>query len=244
MMRLKGKGVLVTGGGSGIGLAVARMALDEGAKVAITGRNEAKLRDAAATLNGGERLIQHAADLGDPAQVAQLVAAVTARLGSIDVLVNNAGVNVKERRFDQLTAQSWQDLVSGNLDSAFHCTHAVLPQMRQRGGGLVIVVNSISGLRANPLGGIGYIAAKFGLRGLAMGVAAEEKANGIRVSSIFPGEVNTPLLEDRPTPVSAEQRRAMLQPEDVAAAVLFLATLPAHVAVPELVITPANALYI
>lgn len=243
-MRLKGKGVLVTGGGSGIGLAVARMLLDEGARVAITGRNEAKLRDAAASLNGGERLIHHAADLGDPAAVERLVATVTAKLGAIDVLVNNAGVNVKERRFDQLTAQSWQDLVAGNLDSAFHCTHAVLPQMRQRGGGLVIVVNSISGLRANPLGGIGYIAAKFGLRGLAMGVAAEEKANGIRVTSIYPGEVNTPILEQRPEAVSEERKRSMLQPEDVARAVLFVATMPEHVAIPELIITPANATYV
>src|SRR5262245_51900159 len=102
MMRLKGKGVLVTGGGSGIGLAVARMFLDGGARVAITGRNEAKLRDAAASLKGGDRLVFHAADLGEPAQVQKLVEAVTAQLGSIDVLVNNAGVNVKERRFDQL----------------------------------------------------------------------------------------------------------------------------------------------
>src|SRR5262249_32472753 len=116
-MRLTGKGVLVTGGGSGIGLAVARLVLDEGAKVAITRRNEAKLKDAAATLQGGDRLVYHAADLGDAAQVKTLVERVTAKLGSIDVLVNNAGVNVKERTFHQLTPESWQDLVSGNLDS-------------------------------------------------------------------------------------------------------------------------------
>jgi NADP-dependent 3-hydroxy acid dehydrogenase YdfG len=244
MTRLAGKAALVTGGGSGIGLATARQFLAEGARVAITGRNQAKLQAAAAQLNAGDRLIWHAADLADAAAVRRLVDDVTARLGRIDILVNNAGVNVKERAFKELTAQSWQLLLAGNLDSAFYCTHAVLPQMRQRKDGLIINVNSISGKRANPLGGIGYIAAKFGMRGLAMGVAAEEKASGIRVSSIYPGEVNTPILEARPEPVSDERKSAMLQPDDLAAAVLFIATLPAHVCIPELIITPANAQYV
>ena len=90
--------------------------------------------------------------------------------------------------------------------------------MRERQDGLIINVNSIAGKRANPLGGVGYVAAKFGLRGLAMGVAAEEKPNGVRVSSIYPGEVDTPILEQRPSPISEEHRRTILQPEDVAAA--------------------------
>jgi len=109
---------------------------------------------------------------------------------------------------------------------------------------LIINVNSVSGKRASPLGGTAYIAAKFGLRGMALGVAAEEKDNGIRVSSIYPGEVNTPILEVRPEPVSDQRKAAMLQPEDVARAVLFIATLPEHVAIPELLITPANATYL
>jgi NADP-dependent 3-hydroxy acid dehydrogenase YdfG len=244
MSKLAGKAALVTGGGSGIGLAVARLLLGEGARVAITGRSADKLGAAAAALAAGDRLIEHAADLTEAAQVERLVRDVSARLGRIDVLVNNAGVNVKERDFRQLTAQSWEQLVAGNLDSAFYCTHAVLPQMRERKEGLIIMVNSISGKRANPLGGIGYIAAKFGMRGLAMGVAAEEKDSGIRVTSIYPGEVNTPILEARPTPVSEERKQKMLQPEDVAAAVLFVATLPPHVCIPELIITPANATYV
>jgi NADP-dependent 3-hydroxy acid dehydrogenase YdfG len=244
MSKLAGKGVLVTGGGSGIGLATARLLLGEGAQVAITGRNEAKLRDAAAALGAGDRLIWHAADLGYVEQVRRLVQDGTARLGSLDILVNNAGVNIKDRQFHQLTPETWRQLLAGNLDSAFFCTHAVLPQMRERGGGLIINVNSIAGKRANPLGGIAYVAAKFGMRGLALGVAAEEKSSGVRVSSIYPGEVNTPILQARPEPVSEERKQTMLQPEDVARAVLFIATLPDHVAIPELIITPANATYI
>src|SRR5262245_12832279 len=136
MSRLAGKTALVTGGGSGIGLATAGQLLAEGARVALTGRNEEKLRAAASGLGAGDRVIWHAADLADPAAVARLVDDVTARLGKIDILVNNAGLNVKERAFQELTPESWRRLVAGNLDGAFHCTHAVLPQMRQRQDGL------------------------------------------------------------------------------------------------------------
>jgi NADP-dependent 3-hydroxy acid dehydrogenase YdfG len=244
MSRLTGKTVLVTGGGSGIGLAAARLLLDEGARVAITGRDEQKLARAAQELKAGDRIIHHAADVADRAQVQELVDDVTRRLGRIDILVNNAGLNIKERSFREITPENWQLLLGANLQGAFHCMYAVLPQMRQRRDGLIINVNSIAGKRANPLGGIAYVTAKFGLRGLALGLAAEEKDNGIRVCSIYPGEVNTPILEARPTPVSEERRRAMLQPEDVAAAIRFIATLPPNATVPELVMTPSNAQYV
>ncbi|MFM7150224.1 MAG: SDR family oxidoreductase [Gemmataceae bacterium] len=244
MSILAKKRVLLTGGGSGIGLATARLLLQHDARVAITGRSLSRLRQAADSLEAGDRLMIQACDLTQANEVEKLVDNVTAHLGGIDILINNAGLNIKERLFSQLTPESWQKLIAGNLDGAFHAMHAVLPQMRKRKDGLIININSISGLRANPLGGVGYIAAKFGLRGLAMGVAAEEKPNGIRVTSIYPGEVNTPILEVRPEPVSEERKQAMLQPEDVAGAVLFVATLPAHVAIPEMIITPANATYI
>jgi NAD(P)-dependent dehydrogenase (short-subunit alcohol dehydrogenase family) len=244
MNTLSGKSVLITGGGSGIGLAAARLFLAEGARTAIAGRDADKLRRAADSLNGGDRLIHRPTDATDPEQVRQLVEDVNRRFGRIDVLVNNAGLNIKERTLRELTPERWRRLVAGNLEGAFHCMQAVLPFMRERRDGLIINVNSISGKRANPLGGAGYIAAKFGLRGLAMGVAAEEKPNGIRVSSIYPGEVDTPILEQRPSQVTEEHRRSMLRPEDVAAAVLFIAALPANATVPELVITPSAAVYI
>jgi NAD(P)-dependent dehydrogenase (short-subunit alcohol dehydrogenase family) len=244
MSRLAGKAVLVTGGGSGIGLATARALLAEGARVAITGRSADKLRQAADALTAGDRLLHQAADVTDPAQVQRLVQDVTARLGKIDVLVNNAGLNIKARAFRELTAESYHQLLAANLHGAFYCMQAVVPQMRERRDGLIVCINSISGKRSGPLGGIAYNAAKFGLRGLAMGLGAEEKDHGIRVCSIYPGEVNTPILANRPTPLSAERLRDMLQPEDVAAAVLFVATLPPRANVPELVITPANATYV
>jgi NADP-dependent 3-hydroxy acid dehydrogenase YdfG len=244
MSRLVGKTALVTGGGSGIGLAVARVFLQEGAKVAISGRHEVKLQQAAASLVGGERLFSHAADVADPGQVQTLIKRVVERMGPIDILVNNAGLNLKERSLRELTPESWQRILRANLDGAFYCIHAVLPGMIQRGGGLVININSIAGKRASPLGGAAYAASKFGMRGLGMCLSAEEKASGIRVSNIYPGEVNTPILEVRPRPVTEEQRQRILQPEDVAAAVLFVALLPPHATVPELVITPATQGYV
>ena len=244
MGQLEGKVALITGGGSGIGLGVARRFLQEGANVAITGRDEEKLRRAAAELAGGKRLVHVAADVAQPDQVQTLVGRVTEKFGRIDILVNNAGLNIKERTLRELTPENWQLLVRANLDGAFYCIHAVLPQMLERRDGIIININSVAGKRANPLGGAAYAASKFGMSALGLCLAAEEKDSGIRVCNIYPGEVETPLLEVRPQPVSAEQREKILQPEDVAAAVLFVATLPPRVSVPELVIKPTSQLYV
>ncbi|MBM4068879.1 MAG: SDR family oxidoreductase [Planctomycetes bacterium] len=243
MKRLAGKIALVTGGGSGIGLGVAKAFLGEGARVAIAGRTESRLREAAKSL-ASDSLMTHAADLADPDAVRSLIKTVTDRLGPIDILVNNAGLNIKERTFRELTPDSWQLLLRANLDSAFYCTHEVLPAMLKRKDGLIINVSSIAGKRAGPLGGAAYAASKFGMSALGICLAAEEKDSGIRVSNIYPGEVDTPILEVRPQAVSAEHRHRILKPEDVAAAVLFVATLPPHVSIPELVIKPTWQVYV
>jgi NAD(P)-dependent dehydrogenase (short-subunit alcohol dehydrogenase family) len=244
MSKLSDKAALITGGGSGIGLAVARLFLDAGARVAITGRDAAKLEKAAAELKGGDRLFHAPCDATDPKQVAQLIERVHGKFGRIDILVNNAGMNIKHRTFRELTPESWDKMVRANLDSAFYCTHAVLPDMLRHKDGLIINVSSIAGKRANPLGGPAYVAAKFGMTGLGICLAAEEKDSGIRVCNIYPGEVDTPILEHRPTPVTEEHRQRILQPDDVAQAVLFVAGLPPRVSVPELVIKPTAQLYI
>jgi NADP-dependent 3-hydroxy acid dehydrogenase YdfG len=244
MSRLSGKVALITGGGSGIGLATARLFLAEGAKVVITGRDAKKLEQAAKELKGGDRLSWHAADATQPDQVTALVKKVLAEQKRIDILVNNAGANIKERSARELTPESWRYLVGANLDSAFYCTHAVLPQMLERKDGLIVNISSVSGKRAGPLGGAAYAAAKFGMAGFGICLGAEEKDSGIRVTNIYPGEVDTPILKDRPTPVTEEHRQRILRPEDVAAAVVFVATLPPSASVPELVIKPTSQVYV
>ncbi len=240
MGQLTGKVVLVTGGGSGVGAATAKLFASEGAKVAIAGRDVNKLKAVAAETPD---IFVVGADVTDPNAVEDLVKQVTAHFGKIDILVNNAGVNIKPRKFRELTLENWRKLVATNLDGAFFCMKAVLPQMLERKDGVIVNINSVSGKRAYPLAGAGYAAGKFGLHAAAGCLAAEEIDSGIRVSSIYPGEIDTPILDERPTPVTAEQREKILKPEDVARAVLFVATLPPHVSVPELIIKPTSQMY-
>jgi NADP-dependent 3-hydroxy acid dehydrogenase YdfG len=244
MTRLANKTVLVTGGGSGIGLAVARAFLGEGARVAICGRQESKLRKAAQSLPATDCLFIHPCDIAQADQVRNLVDRVHEHLGPIDILVNNAGLNVTKRAMRDLSPESWRLLIQANLDGAFYCVHAVLPSMLQRRDGIIINISSVAGKRASPLGGAAYAASKFGMSALGLCLAAEEKDSGIRVCNIYPGEVDTPILEHRPQALTEEQRQKILQPEDVAAAVLFVSTLPPRVSVPELVIKPTSQFYL
>jgi len=233
----------VTGGGSGIGQAVARLLLEHGCGVLIVGRTEEKLRATWEDLGRPERLFYQACDVTDPKKVEALVQEADRRLGRVDILVNNAGLNIKERTVRELSLENWDRLIRTNLDGVFYCMHAVLPQMRTRRDGVIVTISSVAGKRANPLGGAGYVAAKFGVSGLTHCLGVEEIENNIRCSVIYPGEVDTPILEQRPQPVTAEQRQRILRPEDVAEAVLFVATLPPHVTIPDLIIKPTSQPY-
>ena len=240
---LKGSGILITGGGSGMGLATAALFLKEGANVMIAGRNAAKLAEAAKSL-ASDRLSTHVADVSVPEQAKALVDAAVKKLGRIDVLVNNAGTNLKERTFRELNPERWRALLGANLDGAFYCIHYALPAMLERKEGLIVNINSVAGLRASPLGGVAYAASKFGMTALGIGLHAEEKDNGIRVTNIYPGEVDTPILAFRPQPISEDHRARILRPEDIARAVVFVASQPPHVSIPELIIKPTTQSYV
>jgi NAD(P)-dependent dehydrogenase (short-subunit alcohol dehydrogenase family) len=242
--RLEGRTVLLTGGGSGIGAAAALRLLTEGCRVAIAGRTEEKLLAVWEKAGRSGRLIYRCCDVADPDDVKELVAWATAQLGHIDILVNNAGMNIKKRAVRDLTIENWQKLLRANLDGAFYCIHFVLPQMLERRDGLIISISSTAGKRANPLGGAAYAASKFGMHALSHCLGAEERESGIRCTVIYPGEVDTPILESRPQPVTPEQRARILQPEDVAEAIVFVASLPPRASVPELVIKPTSQMFI
>lgn len=240
-MAFTGKVAVVTGGGSGVGLAVAKKFAAGGASVVIAGRDEKKL--VAATADVGNNCLAVPTDVADAGQCKALIDAATARFGRVDVLVHCAGFNIKERTIRELTPESWDRMLRANLDGAFYCLHAVLPQMLARKDGVVVNIVSVAGKRANPLGGAAYVAAKFGLGGLGMVLSNEEKDSGVRVSNIYPGEIDTPILAARPTPVTDAHRATILQPEDVADAVIYVAGLPPRVSVPELVIKPTTQGY-
>lgn len=243
MAKLADKVAVVTGGGSGVGKAVARLFLSHGARVLIAGRDAEKLRRAADELNAGENLGYAAADVCDSKQCDALMRTAAETFGRIDVLVNNAGMNLKDRTLRELTPEAWDQMIRANLDGAFYCIRAVLPDMAARKDGVIVNVVSVAGKRANPLGGAAYVAAKFGMGALGLVLSNEEKDSGVRVSNIYPGEIDTPILQQRPSPVTDAQRAVILKPEDVAEAVLFVASLPPHVSVPELVIKPTVQVY-
>jgi NAD(P)-dependent dehydrogenase (short-subunit alcohol dehydrogenase family) len=237
-MRLQGKTAVITGGATGIGLAIARAFAGEGCRVAIAGRREDKLRAAADTWKGDPPLVFHTVDVADRPSVAELFRWADQTLGKVDILVSNAGINTPKRTMADMPPETWDEVMSINATGTYNCMHAVLPGMRQRKDGLIINMDSISGMRASVLGGVAYCASKFAMTALSAVVALEEGKNGIRVTAVCPGEVDTPLLDGRPTPLSAEHRSRILHAEDIAAAVLMVACLPPRAHVHELVIKP------
>lgn len=242
-MELNGKTALITGGGTGIGAATAWALAKHGCRVAIAGRRTEKLEETASRYNGDAPVAFHSVDVGNRDSVAELFEWAKNELGPLDILVNSAGVNVPKRSMSELTPDDWDFVVRINATGTYNCIRAVLPQMRERGGGLIVNISSVAGKRAGPIGGVAYNASKFAMSALGTSVAEEERGNGIRVSNIYPGEVETPILDERPVPVSAEHRARILQPEDVASAVLMVACLPARANIPELVISPTTQSY-
>lgn len=243
-MQLDGKTALVTGGGTGVGRAVAIAFAAAGAKVVITGRREAKLQETCALATGPHLVQYYVADVGDRDQTTALVAWANSVLSQIDILVNNAGVNIVARRMDEIKPESWDYLMNVNNTGVFNTIHAILPQMRARRDGLLITISSIAGVRPSVLAGAAYSASKHAVNALMKVISLEEKDNGIRSTFIAPGEINTPILDDRPVPVSDEHKAQILQSEDVAAAVLFVASLPPRAHVPELLIKPVTQVFI
>ena len=242
-MVLNGKKALITGGGTGVGRGVALLFSHHGCRVVVAGRREEKLLETASLRKDGPPILCRQADVGDPVSVRDLFEWTEKELGPLDILVSSAGVNIKRRSLAEIDLDDWERVLRINASGAFYCMKAVLPGMRERRDGVIIQINSIAGRRASLLGGVAYSAAKFAMTALGGCAALEEAANGIRVTNIFPGEINTPILDDRPRPVSDEHRARILQPEDVAHAALMVATLPPRAHVPELVIKPVHQEY-
>ena len=242
MDRIENKIAIVTGAGTGIGEATARAFVAAGARTVFVGRRLEKLQEAARGLDS-ERLMLGACDVSDRIAVDALGAEVAAAWGGVDILVNNAGTNTNPRAVGAVDPEDWDHTIAINLTGVFNMVRAVLPGMRQKEDGVIITVSSIAGLRASKLAGAAYSASKHGAVALTHSINEEEVAHGIRACAICPGEVETPILEKRPEPVSAARRAAMLQPEELAQAALFVASLPPRACVPLLIIKPTTQLY-
>jgi len=230
---------VVTGAGSGVGQAVALWMAREGWSVALVGRRaeplEQTIRQAG---QNGSNMLAAPCDVASAEGVEKMAAAVAQRLGPPQVLVNAAGINIPRRSLDVLSVDDFRKVVAVNLIGAFNCVHALLPGMRRQGNGTIVLIVSDAGVIANAKAGAAYVASKFGERGLAQSINAEERDKGIRATAIFPGDVNTPLLDQRPVPPPPEARARMLQPEDIAACVMLAINLPPRAIVEELLVRP------
>jgi NADP-dependent 3-hydroxy acid dehydrogenase YdfG len=241
MAGLSGKIAWITGAGSGIGEAAALSLAEHGAEVILTGRRAAPLEDLAARIRakGGTAHVQPA-DMMVAAAVQAIGAFLKQEFGRLDILVNNAGLNIQPRRWAVLTAEGVDELVRGNLNSAFYAVTVALPLMRPQKDGVLIHTASMAGRNISMLSGAGYTAAKHGVVAMSHTINMEEGINGIRSCAVLPGEVATPILDKRPNPVSAEERARMVQSEDVGDLIRYVAMLPKHVTINEVWITPTH----
>ncbi len=237
MNSTKERQALITGASSGIGKAVALAFAEAGINVALVSRSQDKLEAVTQKATSfGVKAQAYPLDLGQLDQIKPKISAIASDFGPIDILVNNAGIGYTGTVMDT-SLSDWQRVIDLNLTSVFQCIQGILPMMRDRGKGTIINVSSIAGKQVFPGWGA-YCVSKFGLMALSKTLAAEERANGIRVTAICPGSVNTPIW-DTDTVNANFDRAAMLTPEIVAQSILHTALLPALAVIEELTLMPS-----
>lgn len=229
---------VVTGGSSGVGRATALRLVKEGWRVAIVGTREDALNETIKLSGKAEQMLAATCDIGDADAVQAMGKRVTEKWGNVELLVAAAGTNVPNRSLEKLSLEDYRKVIDVNLNGVFYCVQAFLPAMRQNNRGTIVVVNSLAGLRASALSGVPYSASKFAAAGLVQSINAEENSNGVRATSVFPGDINTPLLDKRPNPPAKELRGNMLQPDDVTDCIMLAVNLPDRVVVEEIIVRP------
>lgn len=241
MRTLHRKTIIITGASSGFGEATALACAKAGANVSLVARRQTELeRVARLARQAGGRALVCPADVCDDGQILAAVDRTGQEFGAIDVLFNNAGANMSARSIADTTPEQWRWLMDVNLTSAFVFTRAVLDKMKKRGEGLIINLASQAGVRPSLLAGVSYSASKLGMDALTRVTNEEGNPHGVRACLFNPGLGNTPIIENRGTPFSAEQRANMIQSEDIAATVVFLCSLPPRVNVDVISMLPTQ----
>ena len=239
MGALDGQVALVTGGGSGIGRAAALALAADGASVALVGRRRPLLEATAQVIaaNGGTALVL-AADIANPDHARDAVAQTEAAFGHLDILVNNAGANTAARSVRTTSADDIDELTRVNVTGPLTLTQAALPGMLERGGGVVITVASYSVVSPGPPAGTAYSVSKAAAATLMQSVNTEFRNRGVRACTIYPGEVNTQMLDTRPLVPDASARATMMHADDLAQIILLCARMPARTLVEEIYVRP------
>lgn len=230
----------VTGGGSGIGQAGAEALAADGWTVIISGRRKDALDAVANAINAGTggRAETMPLDVSNAADVEVAAQKIVAKHGRIDLLVNSAGINVPKRSWADMEIAGWDKLVDINLSGVLYCMRAVLPTMRAQKDGCIINVASWAGRHVSKMPGPAYTTTKHAVLALTHSFNMDECVNGLRACCLSPAEVATPILKLRPVVPSAEEQARMLQPDDLGRTIAFVASMPPHVCVNEILISP------
>jgi NADP-dependent 3-hydroxy acid dehydrogenase YdfG len=229
----------ITGGGTGIGLAAATRLAKEGWTVIITGRRADVLDNTVKTLRADGGAVEAIAlDVGNASDVDKAAKAIIDSHGRIDLLVNNAGLNVPKRSWDLVTNESWDKVVDINLNGLLYCMRAVLPAMQAQQDGCIINVASWAGRFVSDVVGPAYTATKTAVVALTHSFNMEQYKYGIRACALCPAEVATDIMKNRPEPPTQEVMARMLQPDDLGRTISFIANMPPHVCVNEILISP------
>jgi 3-oxoacyl-[acyl-carrier protein] reductase len=231
---LTGKRAIVTGGTRGIGRAIAESLLAAGSAVTICGRDGAALDVAVSEMKTkhGDRIQGRVCNVANATEVADFFAIALNTLGGLDVLVNNAGVGAFKSTAD-LTIEDWSRVIDTNLSGVFYCCHAALPSLRSRGSGYIINISSLAGKNAFA-GGAAYNASKFGLNGFSEAMMLDHRFDGVRVSYIMPGSVNTDFG------LGKKDTSWMIDPPDVADIVMMLLRMPPRTLVSRVEVRPTK----
>ena len=233
---LTGQVAWITGGGTGIGESGAIKLAEAGCQVVLSGRRAEPLEAVAAQIPGDVSI--EPLDVSDNESVITVTERILERYGQIDIGVFSAGINVKDRNWPVITTDSWNDVINIDLNGAFYCCQAVLPSMRKNGGGVIINVSSMAAKGIGFITGPAYTAAKHAMNAMTASLILEERNNGIRATALCPGEVATPILDQRPIPVSPEDQARILQSDDLGEVIRFIAQQPPHVTLNEILINP------
>jgi len=236
MRSLKDKVAWITGAGTGIGAGAAACLAREGMRVVLSGRRRQQLDDVASKLRAETCVAP--LDVADRKAVNATFEQLLAKFGRVDVLVSSAGVNARNRHWHHLAADDWDRVIRVDLDGAFYCAKAVLPTMVAQKDGLIVNVSSWAGKYPSMLTGPAYSAAKHALNAMTESLNMEAGIHGVRATALCPGEVATPILDNRPVPTSAEEKARMVQSDDCGEIIAFLARMPTHVCINELTVSP------
>lgn len=226
----------ITGGGTGIGLGGAIELAKGGWTVIVSGRRADVL--ATAVKAAGPNASALVLDVGVKADVERAAKEIIGKHGRIDLLVNSAGLNVPNRSWADMTTEGWDKVVKINLDGLLYCMHAVLPAMRAQKSGTIINVSSWAGRLPSKITGPAYAATKHAVVALTHSFNMEEFRNGLRACALCPGEAATEILKLRPVQPTDEEKARMLQPEDLGRTIAFIAGMPEHVCINEVLISP------